>query len=447
MKHVRSRALCGMFVGAAVLATPAFSEEVECGRDYDVVRGDTLSELSVRVYGSPVYQPIYNANVKTIGMDPDLIIIGQVFDIPCLSASSEITSVELTAAQTNFEDEIAGPADPLVLTFNRASAPPFVINTDIIDPYLAAITEVTEGRVVFVDPEETDRDHANQLDLVASGAVDGAYVLNSHLTASHPLLQLPMIPMFGGAAEQTAVSLWRLHQDYLAGADYFPEAELLGFVSAPAAHIWRDASEPITVGQDISRRNDYAVPYFNNLDTRGPAYVREEVSGWLSQNAGSSPTFFLAHGAALGIGFWTEGSNVSVMEVDNGLYTPTFSVILSNDAWAQISESDKAAIREISGEALAHRSAAWDAFDNAFRARMLEQGLKFEKADKALTDELWSSSLAELFTWMQAAGRLDIPAHEAVNAYLGHLRDLEDRLIYRSDETFVDQHPFVTSGL
>lgn len=32
----------------------------------------------------------------------------------------------------------------------------------------------------------------------------------------------------------------------------------------------------------------------------------------------------------------------------------------------------------------------------------------------------------------------------AVNTYLTSLRSLEDRLIYRGAETFVDQHPFVT---
>ncbi|MDA8584650.1 hypothetical protein N9L47_00095 [Rhodobacteraceae bacterium] len=97
-------------------------------------------------------------------------------------------------------------------------------------------------------------------------------------------------------------------------------------------------------------------------------------------------TFFLAHGAARALGIWND--NIAVTEVDYGLYTPTYSVILSNEAWAQVSEEDKAAILEISGEKLAHRSASWDAFDNGFRSDMVANGLKRTKAGPALIANL-----------------------------------------------------------
>ena len=424
---------------AAMAAKESQARELHCGQTYTVVRGDTLSKISLRAYGSLVYQPIHTANVDIIGTNPDRIFIGQTLVIPCLTAESD--------SETGNDD--GGVDGQLVFTFNKASAPPFVINSRIVDVYLAEITEATEGRVTFVDPEVVNRDHSSQLELVTSGEVDGAYVLNSHLAESHPLLQLPMMPMLGGSAEQTAVSLWRLHETYLAKADYFPEAELLGFIAAPAAHIWRDASMPVKANENIVASNQYHVPYFHGLDTRGPAVMRAEIAEWMANYTAQSneaPAFFLAHGAALALGVWSEESNVSVMEVDNGLYTPTFSVILSNEAWAQISEEDRKAIRDVSGEHLAFRSAAWDGFDNAFRSRMLEQGLDFKKADKALLDDLWLSSLPDLSAWLKEAESMDIPANEAVNFYLANLRSLEDRLIYRGDETFVDQHPFVTVG-
>lgn len=418
----------------------AAQANMSCGETYSVVAGDTLSKISLRAYGSFLYQPIYTQNIDVIGSNPDMIYVGQTLLIPCLSAEGTIL------ADASDEAVIEGQ---LVFTFNKASAPPFIINSGIIDKYLADVTEVTEGRVVFVDPEVINRDREQQLELVSSGAVDGAYVLNSTLASSHPLLQIAMQPMFGGSAEQTAVSMWRLHDAYLSQSDYFPEAHLLGFVAAPAAHIWRDASAPVTTTENIAGKNVYSVPYFNGLDTRGPAAMREELAGRLAdykaQNS-DAPTFFLAHGAALAIGLWNENSTVSVMEVDNGVYTPTFSVILSNEAWAQISPEDQAAIREISGEALAHRSSAWDDFDNAFRKRMLDLGLNFKKAEKALADNLWLSSLGDLNAWIDAAEARGIPGVEATNFYLASLRSLENTLIYRGDESFVDQHPYLTGG-
>lgn len=435
---------------SVTVATGGQAATLQCGQDYRVVSGDTLSQISLRAYDSLVYQPIYNANVGVIGTNPDMIYIGQVLTIPCLSQDGAVLKVADTIEiEAPDQDDATAVGDRLVFTFNKASAPPFIINSGIVDQYLAEIAEVTEGRVTFVDPEVMNRDHAQQFDLVTSGEVDAAYVLNSHLAETHPLLQLPMMPMFGGSAEQTAVSLWRVHAEYLSRSDYFPEAQLLGFISAPAAHIWRHDSMPVDVGENIAAANQYHVPYFHGLDTRGPAAMRAEFSDWMTAYTAQSnepPAFFMAHGAALAVGLWNPTTNVSVMEVDNGLYTPTFSVILSNDAWAQISPEDQDAIRAVSGEKLAHRSASWDMFDNGFRSKMLMDGLKFTKADKALLHELWSSSIGDLKAWVQAAEDRGIPGNEAITYYLSSLRSLEDRLIYRGEETYVDQNPFVTLG-
>ncbi|MDA9865171.1 LysM peptidoglycan-binding domain-containing protein [bacterium] len=444
MNHpIKAVVLCALaMTPAAATAQQSNGASIQCGQFYSVVSGDTLSRISLRAYSSLLYQPIYTANIDTIGTNPDVIQIDQKLMVPCLAAKDVVVAAS--------EDVDAVVKDQLVFTFNKASAPPFIVNSGIVDEYLAEITKVTEGRVTFVDPEVTVRDHSVQMALVTSGRVDGAYVLNTHLATSHPLLQLPMEPMFGGSAEQTAVSLWRLHDQYLSQTNYFSEAELLGFIAAPAAHIWRDTSMPIAATEDIANENDYSVPYFNGLDTRGPAAMRAEVAeltaAYTAQN-NEPPTFFLAHGAAIALGVWEEQGSVSVVEVDNGLYTPTFSVILSNEAWAQISPKDQLAIRAVSGEALANRSAAWDAFDNSFRSRMLDLGLNTRKADEALLNDLFISSLDDLRAWSDNASNLGIPADEAMKAYLTSLHALKDRLIYRGEETNIDNHPFFTGGI
>jgi hypothetical protein len=434
-------AVCAAFAPSSFAAAQQETQDIECGQYYSVVSGDTLSRISKRAYDSLLYQPIYSANVDVIGADPNVIQIDQRLIIPCLAPSGVITA--------GAETENAVVEGQLFFTFNKASAPPFIINSGIVDKYLAEIAEVTEGRVNFVDPETINRDHAQQFELVTSGQVDAAYVLNSHLAETHPLLQLPMMPMLGGSAEQTAVSLWRLHDEYLSKTNYFPEAQLLGFIAAPAAHIWRDSSMPVTANENIVRQNEYHVPYFQGLDTRGPAAMRAEVADFTSEyktQNNKPPTFFLAHGAAIALGVWSENAAVSVVEVDNGLYTPTFSVILSNEAWAQISAADQASIRAVSGEALANRSAAWDTFDNSFRSRMLDLGLDSEKADQALVNELLIGSLLDLRAWSESASNLGIPANDALKGYLASLHSLKDRLIYRGDDLNIEDHPFVTGA-
>lgn len=417
---------------AAPVAAIAQNNSLTCGETYVVVSGDSLSKISNRAYGSSDYEGLYRANLETIGQNPDMIMVGQQLMVPC--QGNEPAAIVAEAAVETPTAEIVQTAtdENLVFTFNKTSAPKFIINSGIIDLYLEEIASVTEGRVTFVDPEIMNRDPAAQFDLVTSGAVDGAYVLNNTLSETHPLLQLANLPLMGGSAEQTAVSLWRLHQEYLAETDYFDDAELLGFVAAPAAHIWRLNDQPVEAYQDVAMANSYPVPYFEGLDTRGPAAVREETQKMIAtynEQENGTLTYFLAHGAARAVGIWTEDRTVT--EVDNGLYTPTFSVILSDTAWAQISPADQAAIRAVSGEHLAERSASWDAFDNGHRQHMLDSGLNVVKADDMLLSELQMVTATQLKTWYDEAENLGLNGAEAIMSYQEDLRSLQDKIILR----------------
>ena len=399
---------------------------ITCGETYTVVGGDTLSRISNRAYGDGPFDMLFEANRATIGSNPNMIFVGQEFVVPCVGGDT----ANVVLATENESEEVAAIApENLVFTFNKTSAPKFIINSGIVDIYLAEIAEVTDGRVQFVDPAEMNRDASAQFDLVTSGTVDAAYVFNGYLSDTHPLLQLPMVPLMGGSAEQTAVSLWRLHDQYLAQTDYFDEAKLLGFIAAPAAHIWRLSDQPVVLGTDIANTNNYAVPYFEGLDTRGPKAVRAENEMQLmAQNEAENGTltFFMAHGAARAAGIWTEDRTVT--EVDNGLYTPTFSVILSNDAWSQISPRDQAAITEISGEHFAHRSASWDAFDEGHRRHMLDTGLNIVRADAALLGELADVSVTQTAQWAAQADAIGVDGQAALAAYQSSLQLLQDRI-------------------
>lgn len=83
----------GEYIRAFLIAAfaSAFSSGVyaqECGGDYSVKRGDYLSKISNRAYGDPQkWSLIYQANIKVIGDDPNLIMIGDIFRIPCLDAA------------------------------------------------------------------------------------------------------------------------------------------------------------------------------------------------------------------------------------------------------------------------------------------------------------------------------------------------------------------------
>ena len=431
-----------LFIGClATIGADAFAQRsIACDQPYTIRPGDTLRSIAIRAYGSDDFQQLWNDNRATIGNDPNRIEVGDRLQLRCPAGERRTGSATETPAAVNganFEPapdidatkrKAANADQPKVeIVFNKASAPKFIINVGIIDPLFAEIERATEGRVTFVDPEVVDRDPENQLNLVLSGQADGAYIFNGYLKESHPLVQITMHPMVGGTAQQTATALWRVHQQHFASARTFGNVKLLGFIGAPPAHIWRVSDVPVDEREKLVNNNAWAIPYFDGLDTRGATAVREENAERierLDQTPGMPPaTYALAHGAARAVGVWT--ANRTVTEIDGGVYVPTFSVFISKDKWNQIGAADRATIERLTGEALALRSAAWDAFDNGHKRQMLDQGLKIVKADLDVLAELQDRARIGWELWMAAADKKGVSGYEALEAFFREIRELK----------------------
>ncbi|MEM0944592.1 MAG: hypothetical protein AAGI70_11670, partial [Pseudomonadota bacterium] len=256
----------GLIAVGAITGSAEAQQPIACGQDYRVVSGDTLSTISDRAYGPGQTQSLFNLNRDRIGPNPNVIELDTLIRIPCNLAGVQAVAPRTSAEpepQANFlaiaRDNRAGAAaddegsvtavftpapvpqtppretifggEALVeVVFNKAAAPQYILNVEVIDPYLADIERVTNGRVRFVEPAEPNRDPTAQLDLVLSGEADAAYVFNGHLAESHPLLQITMQPMIGGTGAQTALALWRVQEGIFAKAQEFQGVQLLGFV-------------------------------------------------------------------------------------------------------------------------------------------------------------------------------------------------------------------------
>ena len=413
--------------------------KIACGQDYSVRRGDTLRSIAIRAYGSDDYSRLWAENRRRIGRNPNNIARGMRLRVPCLEATSprvrrgdgqaEIGRANFEPAPELVTGDIRATAEPqpnVRIVFNKSSAPNFILNVGIIDPLLADIERATEGRVSFVDPEAINRDPTAQMHLVRSGQVDCAYIFNGHLADTHPLVQITMHPMVGGTALQTATALWRVYQQHFAVADSFSDVKLLGFVGAPPAHIWRVSDAPVDEREQLINNNAWAVPYFDGLDTRGAQAVRAENAERirrLDQTPGLPPaTFAMAHGAARAVGVWSDARTVT--EINGGVYAPTFSVFISREKWNEIGEADRRAIERLTGEALALRSAAWDAFDNQHKAAMLRAGLTIHQASFDVLAELQDRARVSWEVWMQTADTTGISGYEAMEAFFREMKQL-----------------------
>lgn len=71
-------------IASVTLATLISTAALACNPTYVVQRGDTLSKIAAQQLGSVFdYRKIYDANLATIGPNPNLVRLGMRLDIPC----------------------------------------------------------------------------------------------------------------------------------------------------------------------------------------------------------------------------------------------------------------------------------------------------------------------------------------------------------------------------
>lgn len=123
----------------------------EACKSYRVTTGDTLLKIAEKAYGSGKYRMIYDANVVTIGSDPNRIEIGMMLRLPCadgsMPAAVVAAPVEPSAAAVAAAAEETAPI--VVITGN--DFPPF---TDESLPGRGMFTELVETAAYRADPEK-----------------------------------------------------------------------------------------------------------------------------------------------------------------------------------------------------------------------------------------------------------------------------------------------------
>lgn len=90
--------------GLALTAMTGSAFAQEACSNYVVERGDSLRQISLRVFGSTDFRQIYNANKDAIGKDPNIIRIGMALRIPCPASRSASDAATITEAEKMARD-------------------------------------------------------------------------------------------------------------------------------------------------------------------------------------------------------------------------------------------------------------------------------------------------------------------------------------------------------
>ena len=283
----------------------------------------------------------------------------------------------------------AAAAQETTLRLSNWLPPSHPIVKDIVMPWKAQVEEATEGRVEI------------QVLDAPLGPPPRAFRPGSDRRGRHHLRRprLHPRPLRADRHRRTAV----------------PDPERRGAFGRPLAPA-REACWPNTVNMRASRcwrlwghgpghlftTGREVTP----LDELGGAKIRVAgaVTNQLAEEMGMVPlqapapkTYeLLSGGVADGIYFPSESIPffkldsivTKALRVPGGLYNVSFFFVMNQDAWDGLSEEDRAAIDEVSGEALARMAGqAWDAADEAGLA-VMEGKVAFHDATEAEMEAL-----------------------------------------------------------
>ncbi|MEM1388791.1 MAG: TRAP transporter substrate-binding protein [Pseudomonadota bacterium] len=266
------------------------------------------------------------------------------------------------AASALMLSTLGAQAADVTLTISSWAPPTHGMNAIGWPRLIEMMEEATDGRVTAEIKYGLAPPPA-QYDLVLDGAADMTWIFHGYNPGQFVATTLIELPGYDGSAEAASVAYWRAYDQYLAEANEHDGVKVVALMTHGVGTLHTNAD--VTSLADIS-----------GMKLR----IGGGVSNMVGEALGASginvpaPKVYetLASNAADGVMMPMEGkASFKLFEVakntftvPGGFYRGSFAIIMSEDAWDQISAEDQAALGAVFGEAASQMAGAmWDEID------------------------------------------------------------------------------------
>lgn len=310
-------------------------------------------------------------------------------------------------------------AQDVKLRYSNWLPPSYFVMTEIIQPWMNDVERVTEGRVTFDILPKVVGTVAGQYDVVRDGLADVSMLTPSQQPGRFPLISGMELPFLGDSALTRSPASWRAYEKYLAETGLFSDVVVLGLFAGNTAHI-------VTTNKEIKSAADVA-----GLKLRVPSPTVTEMVNLLGGVPISKPFTEIYEMATSGVidggvippetmpSFKLEGALKQISLVPGGMANTINIVAINKDKWNEISEADRAAILELSGEKLATLSGEVHEKNTQEARDILEKaGVRFSTLDDAGTESIRVALEPIRGQWVETAKGAGLPDPEAFLEYL-----------------------------
>ncbi|PMR74798.1 TRAP transporter substrate-binding protein [Billgrantia endophytica] len=225
------------------------------------------------------------------------------------------------------------------------------VNTIVWPTWASWVEEATEGRVTVNVVHDLGPPNA-QMELVADGVADVTWLFHGLTPGRFELTKLPELPTFEDfSSEDASVAYWRTHHEHFAEAGEHRGVELIGLgVHGPGA---------LYLNQSIDSLDD-----LDGKRVRIGGGVMADISSALDLTGVALPPAGTYEAATQGV---VDGAMLTLeglksfrlaevlpytVQMPGGFYRGSFSMVINPDTLASLSDEDRAAIEEVSGEKL-----------------------------------------------------------------------------------------------
>lgn len=298
--------------------------------------------------------------------------------------------VETAAAQTE-----------LVLSSWLPPRHPLVVNA--ITPWAKQVEDATGGRVsvrILTKPLGPPPAH---FDMAADGVADITYGLHSFTKDDRFLRsRIGQFSFIGNSAEETSKPYWNVYSGTLEAQKEHPGVKVLSlFVHGPG--MFHNNQRKIEKPED-----------FQGLKIRTPGgYIADLANdlGITTQFMGPGEVFEkLSRGVIDGVTFPMEALQAFkltdhlkyTMKIPGGIYNTSWFLVMNEGKWDAISEEDRKAIMDVSGEAFAALAGqAWDAADKAGAEYVGKTDIEVHDAPAAVVETIKASAAKHEAAWAE----------------------------------------------
>ncbi|TGV06547.1 TRAP transporter substrate-binding protein [Alcaligenaceae bacterium 429] len=318
-------------------------------------------------------------------------------------------------------------AETQVLRFSNWLPPAHYIVTEMLEPWAEKVSEVTEGRVKieFINPLGKPQAH---LDLVRNGIADMGMSVHSYTASRFPMIEFAEMPFTTDNGEINSVAYWNTYSQFMLGANEHRGVKLMGLWTSPATVIF-------TTKPEVSNISD-----LSGLKLRSPSPLFDAIGKAMdvvTLNAPASESYeMLSRGVIDGLFFqYDQIENFkldklikSAVAVPGGLGKSSQFMFMNERKWQSLSEADRAAIEQISGEYIARDfGGKWQASEDAAIKTLTDAGLKTYTVEGEQLAQLRSELSFIETDWIAAAEKKGIDGKAVLEFYRAQIETLSNQ--------------------